>query len=152
MMHTSSRYGVYPTENDISDPTAIFDDEGHAEEYAAKLSCDPDFDGCDYVVVQINLDGRTISEQPAAAESDALATAIRERDNWERQAQSMATANTILRKIAAHVPARIWIKAKEVAGYGTEIRVQIADPSGDEAWLQFVAAGRASTADRPSRR
>jgi hypothetical protein len=59
-----------------------------------------------------------------------------------RQARSMAEANTILRKIAAHVPAKVWIAAKEAAGYGTEVRVsQIVDPAVDEAWLQFVAAG-----------
>jgi hypothetical protein len=57
----------------------------------------------------------------------------------------MAASNTMLRKIAAHVPARIWIEAKEKAGYGTEIRAQIQDAKVDEAWLQFVAAGPDNT-------
>jgi hypothetical protein len=61
------------------------------------------------------------------------------------QALSMAASNTMLRKIAAHVPARIWIEAKEKAGYGTEIRAQIQDAKVDEAWLQFVAAGPDNT-------
>lgn len=59
-----------------------------------------------------------------------------------RQATAMAEANTILRKIAAHVPARVWIEAKEKAGFGTEVKVsQLSDPAIDEAWLKFVAAG-----------
>lgn len=51
------------------------------------------------------------------------------------QAKSMAEANTILRKIAAYVPGRVWMKAKEDAGHGTEIKANITDPKVDEAEL-----------------
>jgi hypothetical protein len=56
------------------------------------------------------------------------------------QATAMAEANTILRKIAAHIPAKVWMEAKEKAGYGTEVRAtQLSDPKVDEAWLEFVS-------------
>lgn len=59
-----------------------------------------------------------------------------------RQAQAMAEQNTILRKVACFVPARLWMEAKEKAGFGTEIRsTGLSDPSRDEAWLRFCAAG-----------
>lgn len=38
-------------------------------------------------------------------------------DRVAAQAVAMAEANTILRKIAAHVPARVWIEAKEKGNY-----------------------------------
>ncbi len=44
------RYVVAPSENHVSEWTAIFDDESQAEDYAAQLSHDPDFDGCEYAV------------------------------------------------------------------------------------------------------
>lgn len=63
-------------------------------------------------------------------------------DRVAAQAVAMAEANTILRKIAAHVPARVWIEAKEKAGYPTEVRAaNLDDPKVDEAWLEFVASG-----------
>lgn len=58
-----SMYAVCATENCIEDLTAMFDDETQAEEYAKKLSGDPDFDGCDYEVVRINLDASGVTEQ-----------------------------------------------------------------------------------------
>lgn len=67
----------------------------------------------------------------------------RELELYKLQSHSMAEKNTILRKIAAHVPARTWLAAKEKAGFGTEVRAsQIDDPSADEAWLEFVESGR----------
>ena len=56
------------------------------------------------------------------------------------QAFQMAQRNTILRKIAAHVPAKVWIEAKEKAGFGTEVSAsQLEDPKLDEAWMEFIS-------------
>jgi hypothetical protein len=77
-----------------------------------------------------------------------LATLRQQLEDAQRvagQAKAMAEANTMLRKIAAHVPGRVWIKAKEDAGHGTEIKAQITDPKADEAWLEFVGTRPAQT-------
>lgn len=62
-MRIINRYAVVATECDVSDFAAIFDDETQADEYAAKISGDPDFDRCDYAVVLIRLDADTIEEE-----------------------------------------------------------------------------------------
>src|SRR6185436_3539694 len=60
-MRIRNVYAVVATENDVSDFTAIFDDETHAEEYAARLSGDPDFDGCDYAVVRVEMEANALT-------------------------------------------------------------------------------------------
>lgn len=59
-MRMRNCYAVVATENDVSDFTAIFDDESQAEEYASKISNDHDFDGCDYAVVRCEFDAGSI--------------------------------------------------------------------------------------------
>lgn len=66
-MRIRNVYAVVATENDISDFMAIFDDETHAEVYAAQISSDPDFDGCDYAVVRVELDANGITAQSEEA-------------------------------------------------------------------------------------
>lgn len=55
-------------------------------------------------------------------------------------AKQVAETNTILRKIAAHVPGKVWIAAKEAAGFGESIHALINDPKVDEAWVEFATA------------
>ncbi len=53
-------FAVVAAEAFINDAAALFNDEAQAEEYAAKLSNDPDFHGCEYAVVVVTIDDSAI--------------------------------------------------------------------------------------------
>jgi hypothetical protein len=48
---------------------------------------------------------------------------ITEREAYDRMYSTLMAEIERLRQIAAHVPAAIYIKAKEAAGYGVVVRV-----------------------------
>jgi hypothetical protein len=72
----------------------------------------------------------------AAIESE-LAAAKAEGERLRQMAKQFAEANTKLRRIACHVPGRVWMKASEECGYGNTVSIN--DHKIDEAWLEFTS-------------
>ena len=59
---------------------------------------------------------------PTKAEQSAEDAFQCEREAYDRMYSTLMSEIERLRKIAAHVPATIYIKAKEAAGYGNVVR------------------------------
>lgn len=66
-----------------------------------------------------------------------LAAAKAECDRLRKLAKQFAEANTKLRRIACHVPGRVWMTASEECGYGNTVSIN--DHKIDEAWLEFTS-------------
>ena len=67
----------------------------------------------------------------------SAAAAKAEVDRLRKLAKQFAETNTKLRRIACHVPVRVWMKASEECGYGNTVSIN--DQKIDEAWLEFTS-------------
>lgn len=97
---------------------------------------------------QGEIDSFTALIEEVEKDRDELRAAVErllaENEKLLATAKSFAEKNTILRRIACHIPGKTWLQAKEECGYGNEIHAQINDAKADEAWLQFITSGKAS--------
>lgn len=66
-----------------------------------------------------------------------LAACRAECERLRKLAKQFAEANTKLRRIACHVPGRVWMTASEECGYGNTVSIN--DHKIDEAWLEFTS-------------